>query len=345
MRTAYSPDHARHDPQRELADGALVDAVEKPVRAEIVRARIEEARLGPLEPPRRYGDDALLRVHGAGYLAFLKGFWADWRAAGRDGEALPFAWPVRGLRDDVEPRHIDGRLGFYSFDAGSPLTVGAWQAARASAEVALTAAEWVSEGETSSFALCRPPGHHAARNMFGGYCFLNNAAIAAEILLDRGCDRVAVLDVDYHHGNGTQSIFEERSDVLFVSLHADPADEFPYFLGHADERGRGAGEGFNANYPLPPGTDWSAYAEALDDALARIRAFAPDVLVVSLGLDTFERDPISTFRLTSSDFVTLGATLAKAGRPTVFVFEGGYSVAELGLNCVNVLTGFEQEAD
>ncbi len=208
----------------------------------------------------------------------------------------------------------------------------------------MTAAELVCAGENTSFALCRPPGHHAARDQFGGYCFLNNAAIAAECLLDQGCDRVAILDVDYHNGNGTQSIFEERSEVFFVSLHADPADEYPYFLGYGDERGRGAGDGFNANYPLPLGTDWSAYAEALDHALARIRAFGPDVLVVSLGLDIFEHDPISKFRLTSGDFVALGTALATVGRPTLFVFEGGYSVAELGINCVNVLTGFEQAA-
>ena len=207
--------------------------------------------------------------------------------------------------------------------------------------MAVTAAEIVCGGATSAFGLCRPPGHHAARDAFGGYCFLNNAAIAAEHLLDKGCDAVSILDVDYHHGNGTQTIFEERADVLFLSIHADPADEFPYYLGYADETGKGAGEGYTVNYPLPSGTDWSAYEEALADAVARIIRFGSDVLVVSLGLDTFERDPISQFRLKSEDFLRLGAALERAGQPTVFLLEGGYAVDELGLNCCNVLKGFE----
>jgi len=344
MRTVYSPEHAKHDPQKEISDGALVDAVEKPSRAEIVKARVEEVGLGPVEAPRSFGDDTLQAVHGTGYLDFLRGFWQEWTTAGRAGEAFPFVWPVRGLRDDRPPRHIDGRLGFYSFDAGSPLTAGTFQAARASAHVALTASELVCAGETAAFGLCRPPGHHAARDYFGGYCFLNNAAIAAEHLLTKGCDRVAILDVDYHHGNGTQSIFEERSDVLFLSLHADPAEEYPYFLGHADEIGRGPGEGFTANYPLPAGTDWAAYSKALDHALGRLRQFGADALVISLGLDTFERDPISRFRLTSDDFTRMGAAIERAGLPTVFLLEGGYAVAELGINCANVLAGFENAA-
>ena len=175
----------------------------------------------------------------------------------------------------------------------------------------------------------------------GGYCYLNNAAIAAQYLLDHGCAQVAVLDVDYHHGNGTQSIFYARRDVLFASLHADPWDEYPYFLGYLDEEGAGAGAGYNLNYPLPHGTAWHTYGPALADACGKIAAYSPDAIVVSLGVDTYEHDPISGFQLTSDDFPRIGAPIAALGRPTVFVMEGGYAVDDLGLNAVNVLAGFE----
>lgn len=193
----------------------------------------------------------------------------------------------------------------------------------------------------AAFGLCRPPGHHAGADFFGGYCFLNNAAIAAEWLRDNGAGRVAILDVDYHHGNGTQSIFYDRSDVMFLSIHADPMDEYPYFLGHADETGARAGTGFNQNWPLPLGTGWQEYAPALDDACRWITVFKPDVVVVSLGLDCFEEDPISGFKFTSEDFLRLGQTLSRTGLPALFLMEGGYAVGALGTNCVNVLEGFE----
>lgn len=177
--------------------------------------------------------------------------------------------------------------------------------------------------------------------MYGGYCFLNNAAIAAQYFRDHGASRVAVLDVDFHHGNGTQDIFYNRSDVLYVSIHGDPADAFPYFSGYADETGSGEGDGYNLNLPLPRGTEFSVWQEALNDALARIRNFRPDALVVSLGVDTFAQDPISFFRLQSADFSTYGRMIATCKVPTLFVFEGGYAVQEVGVNAVNVLTGFE----
>ncbi|PLX37971.1 MAG: acetylpolyamine amidohydrolase [Hyphomicrobiales bacterium] len=342
MRTIFSPDHALHHPEQEIADGMLKPAVEIPVRANMVRDRVEAVGLGPIEPPRAFERSHLERVHTADYLDFLEGFWAKWLAAERVHEAFPFAWPVRGLRSDVVPRHIDGLLGHYSFDAGSPLTAGTWAAARTGVDVALTAAGIVNSGERSAFALCRPPGHHAAADYFGGYCFLNNAAIAAAYLRDQGAPRVAILDVDYHHGNGTQSIFYDRDDVFFCSIHADPADEYPYFLGYADETGTGAGEGHNLNLPLALGTAWPAYAEALGTARKAIDAFGADALVVSLGLDTFEKDPISGFALKNQDFLRMGEALAGFDLPTVFIMEGGYAVEDLGINCVNVLTGFEQ---
>jgi acetoin utilization deacetylase AcuC-like enzyme len=175
----------------------------------------------------------------------------------------------------------------------------------------------------------------------GGYCYLNNAAIAAQAFLDQGHTKVAILDVDYHHGNGTQSIFYDRSDVFFASIHGHPEAEFPFFLGYADELGEGAGVGFNINYPLAAGSDWETWSVALDQACQRIEAYAPDVLVISLGVDTFKDDPISQFKLDSPDYLRMGQRIARLGKPTLFVMEGGYAVEEIGINAVNVLEGFE----
>jgi acetoin utilization deacetylase AcuC-like enzyme len=208
--------------------------------------------------------------------------------------------------------------------------------------VALTAQKLVATGERAAFALCRPPGHHAGSDFYGGYCFLNNAGIAAQAFRDQGAKRVAILDVDYHHGNGTQQMFFERDDVLTISLHADPKQEFPYFIGYADEIGHGAGEGYHMNLPLPWGTDWHSYTEALDVALKRIQRYGAEALVISLGLDTFEHDPISRFKLVADDYRRLGDRIAWADLPTLFVMEGGYAVDALGVNTVNVLLGFEQ---
>jgi acetoin utilization deacetylase AcuC-like enzyme len=218
---------------------------------------------------------------------------------------------------------------------------GTWEAARAAADVALTGASRLKEGARAAFALCRPPGHHAARDLYGGYCFLNNAAIAAQYLRDAGAARVAILDVDFHHGNGTQDIFYDRPDVLYISLHGDPAEAFPYFSGFADETGTGAGAGFTLNLPLPPGTEFGAWQDALRAALMRIENFRADALVVSLGVDTFAEDPISFFRLQSADFSTYGRMIGACGLQTLFVLEGGYAVGEIGVNVVNVLSGFE----
>jgi acetoin utilization deacetylase AcuC-like enzyme len=341
MKTVFSAGQLAHDPRHEISDGTLKPAVEIPARAEMVREAVLARGLGEILEPEDFGMEPLARVHDADYLAFLESFWTRWTNAGRSGEAFPFVWPVRGLNIDPVPDHIDGLLGRYSFDAGTPMGEHTFAAARASANSALTAARLVAGGERAAFALCRPPGHHAAADYYGGYCFLNNAAIAAQWLRDAGAERVALLDVDYHHGNGTQAIFYERPDVLFLSVHADPREEYPYFLGHAGETGAGQGTGFTANYPLELGADWDAWSRALDASLARVAQYKPDTLVVSLGLDPYEHDPISRFRLTCDDFTRMGARLAAAGLPTVFVMEGGYAVEALGVNCVNVLAGFE----
>jgi acetoin utilization deacetylase AcuC-like enzyme len=218
---------------------------------------------------------------------------------------------------------------------------GTWEAATAAVDVALTGADLVQGGNRAAFSLCRPPGHHAAADFFGGYCFLNNAAIAAQAFIEAGSKRVAILDVDYHHGNGTQAIFYDRADVFFASIHADPRQEYPFFLGYAEETGAGAGADCNANYPLPWGSGFDVWGAALDDASRKIAAFGADALIISLGVDTFEKDPISKFKLKSDDYPKIGAAIAALGLPTLFVMEGGYAVAEIGVNAVNVLTGFE----
>lgn len=340
MRTVFSPLHRLHHGS-ELKNGVVKPSFEAPARADWILQRVQSAGLGEVLPEQPFDRAHYMAAHSERYVAFLESAWEAWTAAGRSHDALPLIWPVRDLATAQEPGDIDGRLGFFAMDAGAPITAGTWQAVRSSANVALTAAQQVLQGERAVFALCRPPGHHAAREYMGGYCYLNNAAIAAQYCRQQGAARVAVLDVDFHHGNGTQSIFYDRDDVFFTSLHGDPHMCYPYFAGHAHERGAGAGLGYTANYPLPRGTAWEPYSQALDHALGRIADFGAQVLVVSLGVDTFEGDPISHFRLTQQDFVRLGARIRTAGVPTVFVMEGGYMVDDIGINAVNVLQGFE----
>ena len=229
-------------------------------------------------------------------------------------------------------------------DNGTPMAEGTWDAAKAGADAAASAAARVAKGARAAFCCTRPPGHHAGPDFMGGYCFINNAAVAAQWLLNHGSSRVALLDVDYHHGNGTQSIFYNSADVLFISIHGDPRTEYPLYLGHADEMGEGEGAGFNLNLPLAAGTTAEKWFGALEQACVRIAQYQADTLVVSLGLDAFEGDPISRFALKTSDFTRLGERFAVLGLPTVFVLEGGYAAAELGTNAVNVLDGFEQAA-
>lgn len=347
MLTIYNDRHALHHGKVEMFRGELVPCFEVPARADYVLEALKQRRLGAIESPDTFDDAAIAGVHAPRYLDFLANAWNEWVAmdpANAERDALPSYWPIRTFRADVLPASFPARMGLFSYDAGTPLTSGTWRAARAGADCALTAAARVLEGRRAAFALTRPPGHHAGADFFGGYCFLNNAAIAAQSLRDAGVERVAVLDIDYHHGNGTQAIFYERADVQFTSIHGDPHTEYPYFLGYADERGAGEGLGFNRNLPLARGTGFAAWREALKDALQHIAAFKPGAMVVSLGLDTFEGDPIAGFTLATPDFLRIGEDIARAGLPTVFVFEGGYAVAEVGANAVNVLDGFMQQA-
>ncbi|WP_284943663.1 histone deacetylase family protein [Acidisoma cladoniae] len=341
MDIIFSPDHALHESPGELNSGEWVPAFEKPERAELILARALEMNLGKVVAPDSFPRGAITRIHDPRMVDLLESAAAEWAELGRPGAALPFTFFTRGMRRDRVPQGLEGRLAYFCFDAGTPVTATSWQAIRSSADVALTGARAISGGASSVFSLCRPPGHHAGSDHYGGYCFLNNAAIAVQSLLDSGALRVAILDVDYHHGNGSQQIFYERDDVLLVNIHATPDQEYPYLLGFADEPGAGAGEGFNLNLPLPWGTEWPDWSAALETGCARVADYAPDVLVVSLGVDTYKHDPISQFKLDHEHFTRMGARIAKLGLPTLFVMEGGYAVAEIGINAVNVLTGFE----
>ncbi len=341
MKTIFTEKHHLRNSKTELYGGELVQPFERPSRAEYIIGRVREAVLGPIIDPHDFGMDAIYKVHDRDYVDFLEVAWEQWQAENFSGEAIPTTWPARRMSQRV-PDFIEGKLGYYAMAGETSISEGTWEAAYWSAQVALTGASHLGSGDQGVFALCRPPGHHAAIDMYGGYCFLNNAAVAAQSLLDDGAKRVAIVDVDFHHGNGTQDIFYKRNDVLFASLHGHPADAFPHFLGYRDENGEGDGIGFNVNYPMKPGTGFDEWRSALTDALHRVNRFAPDALVVSLGVDTFENDPISFFKLKSEDFRRYGADIAKLRLPTLFVMEGGYDIDEIGVNTVNVLQGFSQ---
>lgn len=345
MLTVYSDDHRLHCGQGEMVDGQIHPCFEKPSRADTVLARVREQNLGEVIEPKDFGIQPIQRIHDHGYVEFLRNAWDRWAAEGHQCDLLPTAFPGRRLRRDGPiPTALHGQLGHYCFDTEAPITAGTWQAIYSSAQVALTAQQHIQQGARSAFALCRPPGHHAGSDIMGGYCFFNNVAIASQAFLDQGATKVAILDVDYHHGNGTQEIFYQRNDVCFASIHGDPLVEYPYYLGHADETGEAAGLGFNHNYPLPHGTDWIEWSAALNAACAQIEAYAPDVLVISLGVDTFKDDPISQFRLDSADYLQIGRRIAALNLPTLFVMEGGYAVDAIGVNAVNVLQGYEANA-
>ncbi|WP_114953992.1 histone deacetylase family protein [Sphingosinicella terrae] len=333
MRCFFDPRQLEHAPAQELHNGAWVPYGEHPGRPRSMLAAI-----GHVEPAHDHGRAPLLSVHPQPYLEFLESAYREWQAAGRTGDASPYAWPVVRRRPLIHDR-IDAKLGLYSFDATSPIAAGTWDSVYWSAQTALSGLDAVLAGENAAFALCRPPGHHCGADYLGGYCYLNNAAIAAETAVRAG-RRVAILDVDYHHGNGTQDIFYARGDVLFVSIHADPRTDYPYYWGHSDETGEAEGEGANLNLPLPRGAAAADYLPALEEALGRVSVFGPDLLVLSFGADTFSGDPISHFRLERGDYPGLARRIASLGVPTLVVMEGGYAVDALGDNVAAFLSGF-----
>lgn len=341
MLTIYSEQQKLHNPANEFVGGELVPYLESANRLDYVLAGLRNRGMERIEWPEAFTTDPIARIHTPAYIDFLASVWQQWHKIYPEArQAQPYCFPHRAGRH-VVPEQVEGALGYYSMDLTAPVVEGTWKAIRTSVDCALTAQKRVLEGEPVAFALCRPPGHHASADLMGGYCFFNNAAIAAQAFLDQGAKKVAVLDVDYHHGNGTQSIFYPRSDVLFTSIHADPKYEYPHFLGHADETGEGKGQGFNLNIPLPlHTTGWFEYQRALVKSLEHISDFEPDYLVVSLGVDTYERDPISFFNIQTKDYLELGHVIARLKKPTLFVFEGGYAIEDIGKNTASVLEGF-----
>jgi acetoin utilization deacetylase AcuC-like enzyme len=338
LNIVYSPIHTRHDPPGEFMEGRFSTYLESPQRAEIILKAIQQTGIGSIVEPDDFGLEPVTAVHTPDYIEHLRTIHERWVALGGAPEAaFPSVLPRRGAaRFSPSPW---AEIGYYSFDLSAPVTAHTYEAALASAYCALTGAIQIQQGEKVVYALCRPPGHHAAQDYMGGYCYLNNAAIAAHHLTQDQSRRVAVLDIDVHGGNGTQAIFYERADVLFISIHGAPEWEYPYFCGYADERGAGVGEGYTINYPLDKGTDDRAYLRTLDKALAQISEHEPAYLVLSVGFDTFRDDPLGKFQLTTPVYHTIGRRISALKLPTLAVQEGGYAVAALGENAVSLLRG------
>jgi acetoin utilization deacetylase AcuC-like enzyme len=294
--------------------------------------------LDEIGEPKDFGLDPIYAVHDKDYIDFLASAWTEWLASeARDKSTLlPATFALR--RHPQKPTSLLGRAGYYMMDLSACIVAGTYPAALASANCALSAAEAVVNGERAAFALCRPPGHHAGKDYAGGYCFLNNASVAAHRLSAQG--KVALLDIDYHCGNGTQDIFYDRADVLTISIHADPHVEYPYYAGYADETGTGAGLGFHKNFPLEKGTDDARYLSALEEALNLLRKFAPQVLVLSAGMDIYADDPLGTIKVTTAGIGEIGKRISALALPTVIIMEGGYNNDALGRNIVVFLSAF-----
>jgi acetoin utilization deacetylase AcuC-like enzyme len=342
----WSEDCLRHEPAGEVWLGIRDPGTEVPARALALRDALAAAG-APVLPARPHGDAILCAVHDQRLLDHLAGIWRQWEQAGLPAEygrdrVVPYVFPTAGMLAGLPgrtPPAVHGRAGQYCYDTMTLIGPGSWEAIRGAADAALTAADLVSSGERLAYALCRPPGHHAAPAAYGGSCYLNNAAIAAQALLAAGARRVAVVDIDAHHGNGTQMIFYGRADVWYGSLHIDPgAGWFPHYLGYADECGSGAGEGFNRNLPLPPGAGDGDWLAALGVLCQEARAAGPDAVVVSLGLDAAMADPESPLRVSEAGYRAAGHAVAGLG-PAVLVQEGGYHLPSLGALAVAALSG------
>ena len=332
MKVFYSPAHHVHDPESEFTNSGPIPYPECARRADIIAATLAADTTFDITAPAA-APTLLHTIHDADYLQFLAEIYAG--QAPHSAELTPTTFPLRGR--GRRPPTGKAQAGYYSFDT-TPLTPGAWDAARSAADSTLAGAAELLAGAPSVYALCRPPGHHAGRDYFGGYCYLNNAALAAGHLTNRG--RVALLDIDYHHGNGTQDIFYDSDQVLFVSIHADPAYQYPLYWGYADEIGEGRGVNFTRNFPLPAGTSDTAYLETLDHALTLITDFAPRHLIVSAGLDIYRDDPLGDWAITEEGIGKIGEKIAAVALPTLLVQEGGYDLQGLGANVRHLLAAF-----
>ncbi|SFB73632.1 acetylpolyamine amidohydrolase [Massilia yuzhufengensis] len=315
---------------------------ERPDAVALTLAEFERRGLGQVVTPHGVPLVSLERVHTPRYLHFLRTAWSSWCAqdpVNANKDLLPSIWPPHGMQVGAEPDDFFARVGLFASDSRTPVTSGTWIAAKTGADCAVNAAHALRMGQRATFALTRPPGHHASLERFGGGAFLNNAALAAQHLLDDGMARIAILDIARHHGHGTQDIFYARNEVLFLSIHLDPRAAYPFYAGHAGEQGAGAGLGATMNLPLAPDCGGAQWFAALETACVKLAMFRPEALVVSLGGDV---NP--GFGLQGGDFLRIGERIAHLGLPTVFVYEGGNGSPESGTSTVNVLEGFETAA-
>lgn len=341
MKAIFDDRQWKHQPKHFMANGAILPNPEQAERIDHLLAGAKAAGC-EVTAPQDAGLGPIAALHSPEYLTFLENIHTRWkRIDGAGEEVIPNIHPAQ--RTDSYPKSAVGQAGFHQADTACPIAEGTWEASYWSAQTAITGADLILSGDRSAYALSRPPGHHAFGDLAGGFCFLNNAGIAAERLRSKGL-RPAILDVDVHHGNGTQGIFYHRDDVLTVSIHADPERFYPFFWGQAHERGAGAGLGYNLNLPLVRGTADDDYLATLDVALRRIRAFGADVVVVALGLDAFVGDPFKGLAISTSGFGRIGAAIAGLDLPCLFVQEGGYLCDELGDNLTSFLSGYQQSA-
>ncbi|MBU2632780.1 histone deacetylase family protein [Patescibacteria group bacterium] len=310
----YNKNHHQHNPKLEIYEGKRFPHVEKPDRISSILTELKNEKIGELIDPADFDMEFINQVHSKDYINFFKKISNKARKKG-------FIFPSN-----------------YILDTYTLVQASTFKIAKKSADVALTGAEMILNGEKLVYSLCRPPGHHAEKNKMGGYCYFNNAGIAGQFLSSFG--KVAILDIDIHHGNGTQNIFYERKDVFFVSIHADPNKMYPYSTGFEDEKGIGKGAGFNINYPLSVGTGELKYKKTLEKAILDIKKFKPKYLIVSTGFDTYVNDPIGGFKLKTPFYKKMGQKIASLRIPTLIIQEGGYNIKELGKLAVSFLKGF-----
>ena len=347
MRCFYAKSQELHAPPTWLLRGKISESPEGPLRSDILREVLDKENIDLIEPDSPQDQvtrarlfERLSRIHSARYLHFLETIHARWiTLPGASALVMPNTHPTSLGRQ--YPDHPVGQAGWHLGDMATPISATSFAGILASAATAQAAAEAVVQGEQSAYALCRPPGHHAGPESAGGFCFLNNSALAATVLREK-YSKVAVIDVDLHHGNGTQDIFYHRADVWTGSLHADTKAFYPFFWGGADETGSGEGEGYNVNLPLPIGTGGQGFLETLNQLLNSMHSFQPDALVIALGLDAHKDDPLAGLALETSDFHLIGKRLSALNLPTVVVQEGGYPTEYLGNNLVAFLKGFTQ---
>jgi acetoin utilization deacetylase AcuC-like enzyme len=340
MRTFFDTRQNQHQPASYFSRGQMRAPQEVAQRTAAICAGLRELNW-TIEQPQDSGLAAIDAVHDAGYLAFLQSAFEQWKQMPSDwgDEVMSNVY----VREPNPLRGILGQAARYLADGSCPVGQHTWSAAYWGAQCAIAATSAVLDGAPAAYALCRPPGHHARADAAGGFCYLNNAAIAAQQLRTRYA-RVAVLDTDVHHGQGVQEIFYERRDVLYVSVHADPTNFYPVVAGFEDETGVGAGQGFNLNLPMPHGSDESVFFDKLDQAIAAIAAFQPEALVLSHGYDIYQDDPQTKVAVTTPGFTRLGAMVAGLGLPTVIVQEGGYHLESLAANTVSFFTGFMSQS-